>query len=235
MFEDGTPATSRFSRKGVLEVSSRQVGRPSKEKTPTEPLTMPIYDYESLTPEQLRDPARLPKSGLYDQFRGSPVLGEGGNQEESVSYEFRVARVSDFRITWPYLSFWKDVPGVSYKDTTTGLEYHEEPRQKLTWPHIVDGSAQITLMSWHAQSIDAQNHGYVDTEDLVQVIADKDAALWAARGEIQRLTDEKAERKTLANSDLRNRRSSDLEQEELEELIDKAPVRDKRKANPASG
>jgi hypothetical protein len=235
MFEDGTPAT-RFTesiKTRILEAQAKPASKGAK-PSPAEPLMMPIYDYESLTPDQLRDPTRLPKSGLYDQFRGTPVLGEGGNQEENVSYEFRVARISDFRFQEPHMSIWKTVTESAYVDPE-GVVHEGETKQKLTWPHIVDGSAQITLLSWHAQSIDAQNHGYMDTEDLVQVIADKDAALWAARGEIERLTEEKAERKTLANRDIRNRRSSDYEQEDFEEMVDRASTEKKGAKVQATG
>jgi hypothetical protein len=222
LFDDGRPAT---------RLTTAQARKPK----PLEPLVMPVYDYEALTPEQLRDPALLPRSGIYDQFRGAAIQGEGGNEDETVGFEFMVVRISDFRVTWPYLSFWKAQPAVSYKDTETGLQYDEPAKEKLTWPHIVPGSAEVTLMSTVAgQDVLAEHYGYVSAEDNAATKDDLAVALEAANAHLNREANRMAAERTLANRFVLDFPNRELEEPESEALVDQSKAdRDKRRPSPS--
>jgi hypothetical protein len=218
MYDDGRPATRlSAAHQSVLDQSGHAVPKASR-ASPVEPLVIPVYDYESLTPEQLRDPSRIPRSGLYDQFRGAAVTGVGGNEKESVSYEFVVVSNSDFQVKWPHFSWWRTEVEPDWADPEGNI-HKGEPRQRFS-PHIEPGSAQVTLLSWHGQDIYMQNYGVMDMQDLVQENDNLSAALWMARGELHRLSGMKAEAKITAYREMTERADRELEQPESEELVE---------------
>jgi hypothetical protein len=217
LFEDGRPASRLSARDSIADTTARPA-RPGQRAIPTEPLTMPVYSYESLTPDQLRDPTRLPRSGLYDQFRGAAVLSEGGNVDEVVSYRFLVPRVSDFQVEWPHATFWRFENVAAYTDEKG--RFHPARQKRHLSPHITEGHAQVTLMSWHGQDVYAQALGWMETEDLVLENGDLAVALAVARAQLQILSRRKAEEDTLANRDILQRPETDLEQPELEQLVE---------------
>lgn len=238
LFEDGRAAT-RLSQREAVRDTVAQPARANQHATPVEPLTMPVYDYESLTPEQVRDPTRLPRSGIYDNFQGAAILNQGsfmahgGNVGEAVSFRFLVPNLSDFRVQWPSATLWSFETVQAYTDE--GGKFHEAKKKRHFTPHITPGSAQVTLMSWHGQDVYAQSFNWQEATDLVEENDQLRAALWVARAQLHVESGRKAEEGLLANRDILERPYTDLEQEEIEELVERHVSERRDRGKPAPG
>jgi len=191
---------------------------PGAKVTQAEPYIEPVYSYESLTPEELRDPARIQRSGFYDQFRGAAVIGEGGDQDEILHYDFDVAHLSDFNVVWPSATLWtfEDVP--AYTDEKGVI--HPARKKRHLKPHIGGQHAEVTLSVWHQQDVYLQRHNYLEMSDVVEEAERKSVMFEMLLGRVRKLAREMAERDTLANREQLERQETDLEAEELEALVE---------------
>lgn len=196
-----------------------------------EPMGYPVVDHDQLTPEQIRDPTRFPRGGRHDPHNDFPVLNPKDEDGDDVDTIYFVPRISTFQVTWPHASFHREVKVEAYDDPKTGQHHEAGKRSKLTWPHIVDGKAEVTLASWHYQDVLYVANGWMATEDLVTECDDLAVQLWTERGFRATETSRKADERVTSHLDIRSRPLSDLSPEDLQAAV--PPRRLDRRSRPA--
>lgn len=203
------------------------------EKGALEPFPLDVLEQTRLTEEQVRDPARFPRGAKYDAHDDFPVVSSDESEDFPFERLYFVPRVSSFRVTWPKMAIHRTVPVPEHTNLVTGAIVPAGTKEKLCWPYIKDGHAEVALCSWHFMDVLAQAMGYMTAEDLATECDNLAIQLWTERGYRQTETSRKADERTLAEEDIRNRPYTDLPEEDLEKYVVPLPQgRRGRKALP---
>jgi hypothetical protein len=196
-----------------------------------EPFPLDVLEQQRLTEEQVRDPMRFPRGAKYDAHDDFPVVSSDESEDFPFERLYFVPRVSAFRVTWPHMVMHRDVPVPEHTDLVTGAIVPAGTKSKLCFPYIKDGHAEVALCSWHYMDVLAMAMGYMTAEDLAQECDNLAIQLWTERGFRHTETSRKADERSLAEEDIRNRPDTDLAEEELEKYVVPLPsARRDRKA-----
>lgn len=196
-------------------------------KGPLEPVAFDAAEFKELSKEQLRNPARFPRGAKYDASDDFPVLNTTEDEDTSISRVYYVPRISDFKVTWPHLTMHREVKVPATVDPKTGVTIPEHTKNKLCWPYIADGSAEVTLASWHYADVIAQALGWITAEDMERENNDLSLQVAALLGNQHTETNRKAEARLLANREVINRPYDELSAEDQSAYLAYDKSRDK--------
>lgn len=199
-----------------------------------EPFPLDVIEQTQLTVDQVRDPARFPRGAKYDAHDDFPVINTDDSEEYPFERVYFVPRVSAFRVTPPRLVWHKDVKVPAHLSAVDGGSIPETTVSKLCWPYVQDGSADITLCSWHHMDVLAQMYGYMTSEDAATECDNLSIQLAAERGFRQTLTGRKASAQVNAENYTRDMPTEDLPEDQLAKYVMALPSgRRDKKAMPS--
>lgn len=195
-----------------------------------EPFPLDVLAEKRVTAEEVRDPMRFPRSGKFDAHDDFPVINSDSSEDRPFERVYFVPRISAFKVVWPRARVTKEITIQAHTDLATGTVVPEEKKTVWCWPYIQDGHAEVQLCSWHFMDVLAQAMGYMTAEDLAAECDNLAMQLWTERGFRATETSRKADERTTAEEDIRNRPDSDLPEEDLEKFVVSMPGRRDNKA-----
>lgn len=198
-----------------------------------EPMAFKAIEVNLMNPNEVSELARLPRSGDPAATEGFRVLNRWWDDTDPITRVYFVPRISAFKLEWPRMRITKQVL-VKGKFSTDGRVRISEDHwaDKLCWPYIEDGRAEITLAGWHYQDVWAINFRWMEAEDLVAENDELALQLWTERAQRDTESSRKADERLTANRDILRRPVNDLPDAELKAGV--VPKREHRRQLPLS-
>lgn len=143
-----------------------------------------------------------------------------------------VASTDPVSVDWPKLSLhrWKATEP-RYED---GVQVQPAGRKwGLTWPHILDGKAEIQLASIHYADVVAVAMGWKTVEDVVRVAEQRHLQVYLLKAHSKTEVARQVEEKLTAFLDLDSKPEFDLEDEEEEAEVERPDKKRKRNIDGA--
>lgn len=173
--------------------------------------------------EKAKGAIRWPKASKENPADDFRVRNAQERGEEDPAMVYFVASTNPVYVDWCRWSFhrWKTTEAV-YNDE--GEEVRPAGKKwALTWPHILDGHAEIQLASIHYADVVAVAMGWKTVEDVVRVAEKRHLQVFLLKAHMNNEVARQVEEKLTAWLDLQSRPGFDLTDEEEEAEVERGP------------
>lgn len=169
------------------------------------------------------------KSDPAEDFRVRNAQERG---EEDPAYVYFVASVNPVSVDWPKVSVHRWKPTEAVYNDEGDLVRPAGKKWALTWPHIVDGKAEIQLASIHYADVVAVAMGWKTVEDVVRVAEQRHLQVYLLKAHMESEVARQVEEKLTAWLDLHTRPGFDLGEDEEEAEVERGRGRGATRPGP---
>jgi hypothetical protein len=152
-------------------------------------------------------------------------------------------------VEWPRLTIHKSVVVPARYNSNGTMMKPEQTKNRLTWPHYLEGSSDIVLAPIHYRSAQSVTAGWRTAEDLAEVLSDTALDLEATKSSFETEVARKVRERLVARESLMGRTSNDMDEIEaaqeavrmskdnvapLDSLLGRGPVSSPLDTSPTS-
>lgn len=150
--------------------------------------------------------------------------------EDDPTMLYFVASADPVAVEWPRLSLHRLKKVPDRYDADGRLLEPAHTKSVLTWPHILDGKAEIRLASIHYADVVAVAMGWKTVEDVVKVAEQRHLQVYLLKAHLSNEVARQVEEKLTAYLDLTTRPAMELPEEEAEAEVEGKPKKGSRAA-----